>query len=67
MLHQNEELSKHKATDTVPGIRYLRELWDIPRDNGSKGTHLEEKVSTDIYNTGTGASIPRRKFSHHIG
>jgi hypothetical protein len=65
MLHQNEDLSKRRATETVPGIRYLRELWDIPRDASSKKEPLQEKVSTDIYNTGTGTIIPRRKISHH--
>ena len=49
------------AKETAPGVRVLRELWDIPKSNASR-QELGKPVSTDIYQTGSnGQHIPRRR------
>jgi len=54
-----------KASETAPGVRLLRELWDIPRDKGAKEPAPSD-VRTDIYNTPLGGQhIPPRSPAHH--
>ena len=49
------------AKETAPGVRVLRELWDIPKTK-TNDTEIGQPVSTDIYQTGAnGQHIPRRR------
>ena len=51
------------AKETAPGVRVLRELWDIPKSNVGR-QDVGQPVSTDIYQTGaSGQHIPRRRRS----
>jgi hypothetical protein len=59
------ELATMRATQTAPGVRLLRELWDIPASHEKRTFTPPEHVSTDIYDTGSSkTSVPRRSASH---
>ena len=50
------------ASQTAPGVRLLRELWDIPSKHEKRTFSAPEHVSTDIYDTASSnGSVPRRQ------
>jgi hypothetical protein len=59
--NQSQEM---KANETVPGVKMLRELWDIPRDSGPRET-APNNISTDIYSTRVGGPPSRRRRLYH--
>jgi hypothetical protein len=56
-------LASMSAVETAPGVRLLRELWDIPREK-KRQERIPKDVSSDIYDTGSKANVPRRTSSH---
>lgn len=52
------------ARQTAPGVRVLRELWDIPRH--APKDLAEKAVTTDIYASNRSKkAVPRRKRMRH--
>jgi len=56
----------YQATDTVPGVRLLRAIWDIPKEKPPRVV-APENVSTNIYDTRSRPrEIPRRRQPDHL-
>lgn len=63
-MQESQSWQGMKATETAAGVRCLRELWGIPKDDAPRDMP-PPNVNTNIYQTRTGAQRSRRFSSHH--